>query len=170
MVIGGIDTTYWTEEQRAELMAAGRQAEEARADIAGLEAEERSPAALISKAQEEAKRAAQALADKRAIVAAEKKYGKEDVAVIETAMGAIVMRTPTRTEAAELNKRVAAAQESGRDEEADEINRDGILSVCIHPAPERIRAIFERWGGVEGAVNAAYLDLFRGAGARLRGK
>jgi hypothetical protein len=169
--IDGIDVSIWTAEQIADLRAAVNEGAIADQEAEALIAEENSPANVIANRRKVAEFKKRELADVRALKAAKVKFGEDDVGVVETRLGSIVMRTATVEEDDELSDRAKAARERNAEEAEVEFVRWEVLSKTIcYPPKERIDEIVKRYPRVKENVVKLYVGLVECATERSLGK
>jgi hypothetical protein len=171
VMIDGIDCSSWTEEQRAELRALLNDSTIADQESASMLAEENAPANVIAKRRKLADFKRRELADMRAMKAAKAKHGEDDVGVVETRLGSIVMHTATPAEDDEQSDRAKAARDRGApDEEVEFVQFEVIAKTIDHPSRERIDEIVKRYPRVRESIWEMYLTLVRCATGRALGK
>jgi len=171
VMIDGIDCSSWTEEQRAELRATLNESTIADQEAASMLAEESLPANVIANRKKAAEFKRRELSDMRAMKEAKSKFGEDDVGIVETRLGSIVMRTATPTEDDDQSNRAKAARERGApDEEVEFIQWEVLAKSICHPSKERVDEIVKRYPRVRESVWEMYLTLVKCATGRALGK
>jgi hypothetical protein len=169
--IDGIDVSGWTAEQIAELTTFVNESAIADQEANAIIAEENSPANVIAKKRKLAEFKKRELADVRATKAAQDKFGENEVGVIETRQGSIVMRTATCDEDDELNSRAKAARERGAsDEEYEFVKWEVVAKTICHPSREKVDEIVKKYPRAKELVIKLYVGLVEGATGRALGK
>jgi len=171
VVIDGIDVSSWTEDQRIELRQLLNESTIADQEAASMLAEENAPANVLANRKKVAEVKRRELADMRAMKAAKHKFGEDDVGVVETRLGSIVMRTATPQEDDEQSNRAKAARERGApDEEVDFVQWEVLTKTICHPSRERVDEIVARYPRVRESIWEMYLTLVKCATGRALGK
>ena len=168
-IIGGVDTTDWTDEQRAELRALLNEQKAAEQKCADVAKEASSPAAIIADKRRESEQAKQDATDLRAFADAKKKFGEDNIGTIETRGGMIVMRTAIATEADKREERYRGLCDSDRD--AADFAWFEETKVCVvHPSGERVDELCKRFPRLQGQIENMYTGLVNGLRVRALGK
>lgn len=169
--IDGVDVSGWTAEQIAELRALVNESAIADQEANALVAEESSPANVIARKRKLAELKKRELADVRALKEAKAKFGEDDVGVVETRLGSIVMRTATPDEDDELSNRAKAARErNAQDDEVEFVKWEILSKTICYPSKERVDEIVKRYPRVKELVVRLYVGLVECATERSLGK
>lgn len=169
--IDGIDVSGWTAEQIAELRALVNESTIADQEANALVAEENTPANVLAKRRKLAELKKRELADVRALKDANAKFGEDDVGVVETRLGSIVMRTATPAEDDEQSNRAKAARErNAPDEEIEFVQWEVLMKTVTYPSHERVEDITKRYPRVKESMWSLFLGLVRCSTERSLGK
>lgn len=169
--IDGIDVSGWTAEQIAELRTLVNESTIADQEANALVAEENSPANVIAKKRKLAELKKRELADVRALKAARERFGEDDVGVVETRLGSIIMRTATPAEDDEQSDRAKAARErNAPDEEVEFVQWEVLTKTICYPSRERVDEIVKRYPRVKELMWKLFLGLVQCSTERALGK
>jgi hypothetical protein len=169
--IDGIDVSGWTAEQIAELRALVNESTIADQEANAIVAEENSPANVLAKRRKLAELKKRELADVRALKSAREKFGEDDVGVVETRLGSIVMRTATPAEDDEQSDRAKAARErNALDEEVEFVQWEVLMKTICYPSRERVDEIVKRYPRVKELMWRLFLGLVQCSTERALGK
>lgn len=168
-LINGIDTTNWTDAQRAELRALLDEEKLAAQTIQQVADEASSPANILADKRAQAAQAKQDAADLRAFQDAKKKLGEDNIGTIETRGGMIIMRTATADEIDERDKRYRDLCDSDR-AAADFVWWECIKGAIVHPSPVRVDELCKRFPRLQQQIENMYTGLVNGVRVRALGK
>lgn len=145
---------------------------ELEAKLAKLEVEEENDALLSEPTEEDRIRELEKtiaikqrdLADKKAIRDAKKKFGEDRIAVLETRVGAIVLRAFTSQEYMEGGLRLSKLT----DELRETASRDWMLATLVYPA--NASEILEKYPATWGPLSEEFKALHDATEEDVRGK
>lgn len=165
-----IDTTGWTEEQKAELralldeeVAHTRRLEEALAQ---------SVADTLASKRKEVAAAKRDADDAAALKAALNKFGEDRVSTYRTRRGLLILVAPDRFKSKdqELMSRYKALRDAGREDEADLVWTQEIVGMCVHPERSVIEQMLNVYPRLSDQLTTMYGALATGFEARFVGK
>ena len=170
-MIDGVDVTGWSAAQIDELRAILNEGTIADQEAAQLIAEKNLPANVLADRKKVAEFKKREVADVRALKAAKARFGEDDVGVIETRQGSIIMRTATPAEDDEQSDRAKAARERGAsDDEIAFVQWQVLAKTVCYPSAERIDEITKKYPRVKELMWTLFIGLVRCSTERALGK
>lgn len=169
-VIGGVDTSGWSDAEREEYRALVSEEQSAAKDADSVEAERAKPAAVIAQKRRDAERARRDAIDARALKSAEDKYGAELIGTLRTRMGLVVMKPVNKVDDSAFLTRYREALKTMGEAEADLIWRQTMLGQCIHPDQARLSEMVDEIPRLEERITEMYAALAHGLDERMLGK
>lgn len=169
-VIGGVDTSGWSDAEREEFRALVSEEHAASKAVESVEAERAKPAAVISQKRREAERARRDAIDARALKDAEDKFGADMIGTLRTRMGLVVMKPVTKVGDKAIQDRYAAAKKDMGEQEADFVWRQMMVEQCAHPDADRLSEMLDEIPRLEDQLTSMYSALAHGIDERMLGK
>lgn len=168
-IIGGVDTTDWTDEQRAELRGLLNEQKTAEQKCADVAKEAASPTSIIADKRREAEEAKQNATDLRAFADAKKKHGEDNIGTIETRGGMIIMRTAIGDECDTREK--CYHELADKDEQAaDFVWFRETKKAVLHPSGDRVDELCKKFPRLQKQIENMYTGLVNGLRVRALGK
>ncbi len=168
-IIGNIDTTGWTDEQRAELQALLNEEKIAAQTMSDVAAEAASPANVLSDKRRLAEQAKQDAADLKAFADAKRKHGEDNIGHIETRGGLVIMRTATLEEVDRRDNRYRELHDSDAGA-ADHVWWEETKAAIVHPSGAKVDELCKRFPRLQSQIENMYTSLVNGLRVRALGK